>query len=263
MTRQAYPTDLSDAEWAYLEPLFVTHRRGRKQTISRREICNAIFYVTKTGCQWRMLPHDFPKWHTVHDLFLHWQRSGLWATLNDTLRVKVRVAAGKEPEPSAAVLDSQSVKTAAEANARGFDAAKLITGRKRHILVDTLGLLLAVLVTVASVQDRDGGKKLLAQVKDRLPRLQLIWADGAYAGQLVDWVKAICQWVLQIVKRSDAIKGFQVLPHRWIVERTFAWLGRARRLSKDYERLSETSEAFVYVAMTRLMLKRLTRPVQA
>jgi len=263
MTRQTYPTDLSEAEWAHLAPLFVSHPRGRKQSIARREICNAIFYVTKTGCQWRMLPHDFPKWHTVHDLFLQWQRSGLWARINDTLRVQVRVATGKDPEPSAAVLDSQSVKTAAEAESRGFDGGKLINGRKRHILVDTLGLLLTVLVTVASVQDRDGGKRLLDKVKERLPRLQLIWADGAYTGSFVDWVKAICQWVLQIVKRTDDVKGFQVLPHRWIVERTFAWLGRSRRLSKDYERLTETSEAFVYVAMTRLMLRRLTRPAQS
>lgn len=206
-----------------------------------------------------MMPHDLPAWYNVYHYFRQWQKDGTWQKINDALRRDVREQAGREAEPSAAILDSQSVKTTEVAGPRGYDAGKKINGRKRHILVDTMGLLLMVVVHAASIQDRDGAKLVLDKIAKRLPRLKLIWADGGYAGQLIDWVKATCGWVLEIIKRSDDIKGFKVLPRRWVVERTFGWLGRYRRLSKDYEGLPECSESMVYITMTRVMLRRLAR----
>ena len=204
-----------------------------------------------------MLPHDFPAWQTVNGYFNAWRDTMLFEKINDILRMAVRESEGREDSPSAAIIDSQSVKTTEQGGDRGYDAGKKVNGRKRHILVDTIGLLMCVLVHSADIQDRDGAKLLLARIKDQFPRLQLIWADGGYAGQLVEWVKTQFNWVLQIVKRSDDVAGFQVLPRRWVVERTLAWLSRNRRLSKDYERLPQTSEAFCYLAMSHLMLKRL------
>lgn len=227
-----------------------------------REVVNALFYLLRSGCSWRMLPHEFPPWQTVYSYFAQWRNDGTFKKINDTLRVRLRLAAGREEQPSAAILDSQTVKTTETKGERGFDAGKGVNGRKRHILVDTMGLLLIVVVHIGSIQDRDGGKKVLQKAKQCFSRLRLIWADGAYAGKLVDWAKESCQWILEIVKRNDDVKGFQILPRRWVVERSLAWIGRFRRFSKDYEVLTETSETMIYVAMVNIMVRRLVRNPQ-
>jgi putative transposase len=259
--RVPYPSDLSDKEWNIIKPHIPNPQtnRGRKRVHSYREILNAIFYLLRSGCAWRMLPHEYPHWKTVYHYFRLWRILGIWEHINNVLRTQLRILSGRKPEPSAAILDSQSVKTTETPGIRGYDAAKKINGRKRHILVDTIGLMLMVVVHTANIQDRDGAKLVLEQVIGTFPRLQLIWADAGYSGKLVDWVKVMCGWVLEIVKRSDDVKGFKVLPHRWVVERTFGWLGRYRRLSKDYEGLTQSSQALIYAAMIRIMIKRMAK----
>ena len=258
MERETYPTDLNDGEWQILKPLIPPAMPGgRPREVDMREILNGIFYELRSGCAWRMLPHDLPPWQTVYHYFRQWRGDGTWECMNQTLRIRLRVADGREAEPSAAILDSQSVKTTDVKGIRGYDAGKKVKGRKRHILVDTMGLLLMVLVHAANIQDRDGAKLLLNKVKHCFSRLRLIWADGGYKGKLIDWVSNTHGWILEIVKRDKDVKGFQVLPRRWVVERTFAWLGGYRRLSKDYEVLTETSEAMIYAAMVHLMVRRL------
>jgi putative transposase len=259
--RERYETDLTDAELLLIEPLIpVAKSGGRPRDTEMREVLNAIFYQVRSGCAWRLLPHDFPVWPTVYGYFRTWRQDGIWQAMNDALRLAVREQEGRAADATAAIVDSQTVKTTEAAVAeRGFDGAKLTTGRKRFILVDILGLLLTVFVTKGSVPERAGAQQMLEQTPQAiLDKLRLLWADGGFSGPDFEaWVYEHCGCLVEIVKRSDDQKGFVVLPRRWIVERTFAWFSRFRRLSKDYERLAETSEAWIYTAMIRLMLKRL------
>jgi putative transposase len=255
-----YPSDLTEAEWAKVRRLIPPSPPiGDDRRTSMCEVVNAVFYVSRGGCSWRMLPKDFPPWQTVYGYFAKWKREGVWQQIHDTLRDEVRTEAGRNPQPSAGIVDSQSVKTTEKGGAHGYDAGKKINGRKRHLLVDTLGLLLVVVVHAANIQDRDGAQLLFEKAKGCFPRLQRIWADGGYAGKLIEWLHRLYGCVLEIVKRNDDLTGFHVLPRRWVVERTFGWLGRYRRLSKDYEYLLDTSETMIQIAMIQLMLRRLAR----
>lgn len=257
MKRKTYPTDLSDEQWKLLETMLPPPEQfGRKRSVDLREVFNALCYLARSGCQWRMLPKEYPAWQTVYYYFRRWREAECFIALNDRLRRKLRLAVGKHSDASAAIIDSQSVKTDEQAASCGYDAGKKVKGRKRHILVDTLGLLLKARVLTADIQDRDAAQMLFTEIKDRMPRLRLVWADGGYRGKLILWVAAHCLWILEIVKRNDHLKKFVPLPKRWIVERTFSWLNRNRRLSKDYERKIESAEAWLYLSMSILMLKR-------
>lgn len=258
---QIYQTDLSDSQWGIIQDLVPKAKSGgRPRSLEMRLVINAILYVVVGGIQWRRLPKEYPNWQSVYSYFRIWCDDGTWQRIQDTLRAQVRRQQGRHKHPTAGCLDSQTGKTGiTPAGVRGFDGGKLTTGRKRHILVDTCGFLLAVVVTAAWVQDRDGVRLLLAHLAGFCKKLRLIWVDGAYRGGLLDWVAQRFPFRWLPVLRSDDLKGFVGLPRRWVVERTFAWLGLHRRLAKDYERLPASSEAFIYIAMTRIMLRQLAR----
>lgn len=250
--------------WEILAPLMPVRdprKGGAARKYDDRLVLDGIFYVLRSGCQWRMIPHDLLPWDAAYRWYRTWSANGTLDRIHDTLRDRVRITAGREAGPSAAVLDAQSIKSSEGGQARGFDMGKKTTGRKRHLVVDTLGLLLVVMVTAASVQDRPGGRKILQLVADRFPSIALVWADGGYANSIdntmISWAQEKLRLLLRIVKRSDDVKGFQVLPRRWVVERTFGWLVRNRRLARDYERLTTHSEAMIKIAMIRLMATRL------
>lgn len=257
MKRKAYPTDLTQKQFKRIEPLLPKAKPGgRPRSVDLYEVLCAIMYVLQGGIAWRSLPHEFPAWQTVYAYFRRFEADGTWEAINHSLVRETRKAAGRDPEPSAGILDAQTVRCSPQAGPRGVDAGKSTNGRKRNILVDTMGLLLVVLVTTGCIQDRDGGKITLWYARRRFPRLRHVWADGGYAGKLVDWAKEVLSWTLEIVKRSDG-KKFQILPRRWVVKRSFSWLTRSRRLVRDYEGRAHTTETWCYIANIRLMLRRL------
>ncbi|MFJ2746375.1 IS5 family transposase [Streptomyces sp. NPDC087440] len=261
-----YPSDITDEQWAVVRealpvPAWLEGRGGQPEGYCHRQMLDAVFYVTDNGIKWRALPADFPPWDRVYAYFRRWRDQGLAREFHDRLRGKVRESEGRSAEPTAAIIDSQSVKAAAcvPAATRGYDGGKKINGRRRHVITDSLGLLLMVLVTAGNVTDRQAAYTLLPQLRSRFRKITLVWADGGYAGRLVSFARRTLQLTVQIVRRRDDMAGFVVLPRRWVVERTLGWLMRSRRLVRDFETLPASSETFIYFSLAMLMSRRLAR----
>jgi putative transposase len=260
MRTKPYDTDLTDEQFNLLEPLLPRPKRTGRPPADLRRVLDGIFYLVRSGCQWRLLPHDFPPWSTVHTWYRRWRSDGTWEKIHEALRQQVRLQAGRDPSPRSSAADSQSVKTTPQGGVKGFDSGKKVKGRKRHIWVDSLGLLLAVVVTAADVHDSRAGCDLFhSRVwAEELPRLEVVYTDSQYtAGYLDEEVFSFAPFRRVVVRRPEGKEGWVKLPQRWVVERTFAWLYRSRRLSKDYERLPASSEAMIQVSMIHLMLRRL------
>ena len=263
--RKPYPSDLTDEQWAVIEPLIPVYTVGRPRTNDMREVLNAVFYLNRSGCQWDMLPHDLPAKSTVYNHFAQWRDDGTWQRVMDALRQEVRVAEGREPSPSAGSIDSQTVKRTEVGGERGYDGGKKLSGVKRHIVVDTLALLLVVVISAASADDGTFAPEVLGRLTaEHRTRLGLIWADGKYRNHHLDgWLKQSgVGYVLEVVSRPAGSKGFVLLHRRWVVERTFAWLGRYRRNSRDYEWYTHTSESMIRISSIHRMLK-LLKPDQS
>jgi len=252
---QIYPTDLTDSQWAKIENLF--DNRKRKHPL--RAIINALFYITKSGIQWRMLPKEYPKWQLVYYYFRKWTAEGLIEEMHESLHAMCRKQAGREASPSLGLIDSQSVKTSSITQTKGYDGGKKIQGRKRHIVTDTLGFIMAVVVHSADIQDRAGARLVLMQLRFKYPRLKKILADGGYTGDIALWLLQLAGWTLECVSKVAGIGGFNVIPKRWVVERTFGWFNFNRRLAKDYEQNIDCSTAFIYLTMCRIMLNRIKK----
>jgi transposase len=256
-----YPSDMTDREWLLMAPFIpIAKSGGRKRTSDMREVLNAVLYLASSGCAWRMLPKCFPPVSTVRRYFYTWRNTRLFENINTVLVMNLREIEGREASPSAGVIDSQSVKTTESGGVSGFDAGKKVKGRKRHILTDTCGYLIFILVHAADIQDRDGAVDVLKAVRFRFPWLRHVFADGGYAGdKLTQAIKDHGDWTIEIIKRSDTAKGFVLLPRRWVVERTFAWLGRCRRLAKDWETSIASSTAWAHIASIRMLTRRTAR----
>ncbi len=255
-----YPSDLTRNQWRKLKRLLPKAKPGgRPRSGNLHEVLNGVFYIARGGGSWRMMPTDLPPWSTCYDYFRKWRNDGTWSKVNDALRTRVRHRDQRKKSPSMGVIDSQSVKTTEPGGPRGKDVHKEVNGRKRHLVVDTRGLVVAAVVPSAGLQDRGGAKLVLKEMVNRFPRLKKILADGIDNGGIAEWAKEVGGWILELVVRPEGQTKFEVRPWRWIVERTFAWLGRYRWLSKDYEGTEESSKSWIYVAMTHLMLRRLER----